>query len=145
MSETRRIVRQFEDLIAWQKARALATLVFQVTEQPAVARKRRFCDQIEAAAVSSMNNIAEGFERESRPEFARFLLIAKASAGEVRSMAYVALDSGLVDQPTHSALVSAANDVSRLTARLRKSVLSSSRSAADTGVTPEIVEGAPGT
>ncbi len=39
-----------------------------------------------------MNNIAEGFERRSDPDFARFLDIAKGSNGEVRSMLYLAED-----------------------------------------------------
>ena len=51
-----------------------------------------FRSQIQRAAVSTMNNIAEGFERSSNPEFVRFLDIAKASYGEVRSMYYAAED-----------------------------------------------------
>ena len=49
-------------------------------------------DQIQRAAVSIMNNIAEGFERNSNREFIKFLAYSKGSAGEVRSMLYIALD-----------------------------------------------------
>jgi four helix bundle protein len=56
------------------------------------ARDFGFRDQIQRAAVSVMNNIAEGFERKSDPDFARFLDIAKGSNGEVRSMLYLAED-----------------------------------------------------
>ena len=53
--------------------------------------------QIQRAAVSVMSNIAEGFERNSRAEFARFLAIARGSAGEVRSQLYLARELGYVD------------------------------------------------
>jgi len=55
-----------------------------------------FRGQIQKAGVSVMNNIAEGFERHTDSEFARFLDIAKGSCGEVRSMYYTAEDLGYV-------------------------------------------------
>jgi four helix bundle protein len=83
------LVRNFEELIVWQDARKLANLVHS-----AFLELKDFCfrDQINDAAVSVMNNTAEGFERFSNAEFKRFLQIAKASNGEVRSMSYLAED-----------------------------------------------------
>jgi four helix bundle protein len=48
--------------------------------------------QIQAAAGSSMHNIAEGFDSETNPEFVRFLRYAKRSCTEIQSELYVALD-----------------------------------------------------
>lgn len=57
-----------------------------MTEKPAFARRHSLRDQIERAAVSVSNNIAEGFERGTTQEVLTFLYIARGSAGEVRSM-----------------------------------------------------------
>jgi four helix bundle protein len=69
-----------------------------------------------------MSNIAEGFERESRAEFARFLMIAKGSAGEVRSQLYLALDLGYLEAETASALIGMSLEVTKMLVALRKSL-----------------------
>jgi len=83
------VVRNFEELIIWQDARVLANQIHFLFLE---SRDYSFRDQINRAAISVMNNIAEGFERFGKPEFRRFLQIAKASCSEVRSMTYLALD-----------------------------------------------------
>ncbi|MBI9020750.1 MAG: four helix bundle protein [Verrucomicrobia bacterium] len=83
----------FEDLRIWQEARPLVKLIYQDFRG---CKDYGFCDQIQRAGVSVMNNIAEGFERNSDADFARFLNIAKGSAGEVRSMYYSAEDLNYV-------------------------------------------------
>jgi four helix bundle protein len=80
---------RFEDLKIWQTARVLANRVFDAMESN---RNYSFSNQIMSAATSSMNNIAEGFERRTKKDFAHFLDIAKGSSGEVRSMLYLAED-----------------------------------------------------
>jgi len=83
----------FEDLKIWQEARAVVKKIYT---DFIGNRDCGFRDQIQRAGISIMNNIAEGFERRSDTEFARFLNIAKGSAGEVRSMYYAAEDLGYV-------------------------------------------------
>jgi four helix bundle protein len=87
-------VQRFEDLEAWQIARELANQIYKITKQECVRRDFAFVDQIRRAAISIMNNIAEGFERGSNKDFVRFLFIARGSAGEVRSLLYLGLDQG---------------------------------------------------
>ena len=85
--------KRFEDLRIWQEARVQANSVDDgFGPDSCSSRDFGFRDQIQRAAVSVMNNIAEGFERRSDPDFARFLDIAKGSNGEVRSMLYLAED-----------------------------------------------------
>jgi four helix bundle protein len=77
---------RFEDLPVWQAASGLAIRVFGLGETPSLRRHRSLRDQIERAALSVSNNIAEGFERGTTSELLAFLYIARGSAGEVRSM-----------------------------------------------------------
>ena len=86
------LITKFEDIEAWQQARRLTTQVYQLTTTGAFSRDFGLRDQIQRAAVSSMSNIAEGFDCDSKPEFARFLGIARRSAVEVHSLLYVAVD-----------------------------------------------------
>jgi four helix bundle protein len=87
----------FESLRVWHEARRLAKRIYQVTNEQGFSRDFGLRDQIRRAAVSTMANIAEGFERRGDREFLRFLRIAIGSAGEVRSHSYLAEDVGLLD------------------------------------------------
>lgn len=97
-------VRQFEDLKVWQDARQLVGAVYSASKQRAFNSDFGLRDQIRRAAVSTMSNIAEGFERGSRKEFIQSLNIAKGSNGEVRSQLYVALDQKYVSESEFSLL-----------------------------------------
>lgn len=80
---------RFEDLPVWNEAIALAADVYALTSRPQFGTARSLRYQIERAAVSVSNNIAEGFERGTNKELLAFLYIARGSAGEVRSMLYL--------------------------------------------------------
>ncbi len=86
------VIQKFEDMELWQKARAIAKAIYQLTEKEKFSRDYGLKDQVRRASVSIMANIAEGFERGSNKEFIQFLFIAKGSAGEVRAQLYVAFD-----------------------------------------------------
>ena len=89
--------KSFEDLWIWQEARELAKLIYL---DFADLKDYGFKDQIQRAGVSSMNNIAEGFERDTNPEFSRFLKISKGSCGEALSMYFLAEDLSYLDSET---------------------------------------------
>jgi four helix bundle protein len=78
--------RRFEELPVWQAAIKLAVAVYQLTQDEAFKGKGSLRDQLERAAVSVSNNIAEGYERGTTQELLTFLYIARGSSGEVRSM-----------------------------------------------------------
>jgi len=91
-------IKRFEDLEAWQLSRELTNQIYVLTKDGPIAKDYGFRDQIRRAAVSVMNNIAEGFDRGSNKDFVKFLFIARGSAAEVRSLLYVALDQNYVNE-----------------------------------------------
>ena len=115
-------ISKFEELVAWQKARLLARLIYSLASTEKFAKDYGLKDQIQRAAVSVMSNIAEGFERGSRPEFHQFLVVAKASCGEVRSQLYIALDVGYISTEQFNEAIALGNEVARLVGGLRSAV-----------------------
>jgi len=92
-------IKSFEDLEIWQQSRSL---VFAVYSDFSKCKDFGFRDQVTRAAISIMNNIAEGFSRSSDSEFRHFLNIARGSAGEVKSMYYAAEDLKFIPKETAS-------------------------------------------
>ena len=85
-------VERFEDLRCWQLARELVNIVYTYSESGKLSKDFETKGQIKRAALSVMNNIAEGFGRFSNKEFIRFLDIAQSSCIEVKSVTYVLED-----------------------------------------------------
>jgi four helix bundle protein len=84
--------KQLEDLHIFGQARELANRIYALTRNSSFARDRALQDQTRRAAVSVLSNIAEGFERGTRREFAHALTVAKGSCGELRAQVAVASD-----------------------------------------------------
>ncbi len=78
-------IERFEDISAWQRARALTKEVYASTRVGQFAKDYGLKDQIQRASVSTMSNNAEGFERGGDREFIQFLSNSKGSCGEVKS------------------------------------------------------------
>lgn len=115
-------VSAFEELIAWQRARALTARIYEVTSDERFSRDWDLQRQVRRAAVSVRSNIAEGFERGRKTEFAHFLAIAKGSCGEVRAQLYIALDQGYLDSATFDELQAMSSETGRIIAGLRNSL-----------------------
>ena len=111
----------FEDLKVWQGSRALTNEVYIAMRN---CKDYSFRDQIQRAATSVMNNIAEGFERRTKKDFAHFLDLAKGSAGEVRSMLYLGEDCGYIAakaaEPIRAEYKDLSKSIGALAASLRR-------------------------
>ena len=89
-------ITKFEDLEVWQMARKFADSIHKLTLEAKFSKEYKFKDQIKGSSGSVLDNIAEGFGRESRLEFINFLGIAKGSLYESESQLYRAFDYGLI-------------------------------------------------
>lgn len=112
-------IERFEDAIAWQKSKVLCIAVYKHFES---SKDFGFKDQIQRAAVSVMNNIADGFERKGNKEFAYFLYVAKGSCGEVRSMLILAKELNKITEDVQKTLSALAEEVSKIIYGLIKSI-----------------------
>lgn len=112
--------QRFEDLVVWKEARKLRKEIAVAVRSPAFRDDWEMRRQICGAALSVMNNIAEGFERATNKEFAQFLHTAKGSVGEVRSILYAALDDGYIPETQFSNLTTLATTVARRISTLIK-------------------------
>jgi four helix bundle protein len=115
-------IERFEDFLAWQKARSLTKDIYRITNEGEFARDFGLKDQIRRCAVSSMSNVAEGFERGTPAEFHRFVSIAKGSCAELRSQLYVALDAGYLANTAFNQLMRSATEVGMILGGLRSSI-----------------------
>ena len=112
---------RFEDLDCWKEARQLTRQIYEAIGQNQTwQRDLRLCGQIQGAAVSVMANIAEGFVRHSDKEFVQFLFVAMASAAEVQSHLYVAVDQGYLPKETFDSIYAQAGKTNRINSGLIK-------------------------
>ena len=113
-------VHRFEDLEIWQLARRLYQKISKLVEKIKHNHDYRFADQMKAAAGSIMDNIAEGFERNSRLEFLNSLSISKGESGELKSQLYRAIDDDYLNKIEFDELYEDTDKVSKKIANFVK-------------------------
>jgi four helix bundle protein len=102
---------RFEDILVWQKSIDLCVSIYQQMES---SNDFGFKNQIQRAAVSISNNIAEGYERKTNNEFKYFLYISKGSCGEVRSMLVLAYELHKISQTDLEDMSSLSEEISKM-------------------------------
>ena len=109
----------FEDLDVWKRACQMAVRIYDALKD---CRDFGLKDQMTRAAVSVASNIAEGAERDSQPEYIRFLHIAKGSAAELRTQVYIARRIGVLSESQARDLVKELKEISAMLQGLVKSI-----------------------
>lgn len=121
------IVKRFEDLEIWQEARELCKIVYEISSTGPFSTDFKFRDQMRASAGSTVDNIAEGFDRGGNKEFYQFLSVSKGSCGEVRSQSYRAFDNRYITEVQLKDLLERTDKLSRKTSNLMNHLKSSPR------------------
>ena len=124
MTEKRKKIGSFEDLMVWQKGMETVKRIYLMSKEGDLGRDFALRDQLRRAAISIPTNIAEGFERASRKEYVNFLNYAKGSAGEVRSLLNLAFELGYLEPSKHEELRQAIMELSRYLSNQIKSLRS---------------------
>ena len=104
----------FEEINSWKKAREFNKRIYEITDGAIFKKDYDLVRQLRRASISISSNIAGGFERNTDKEFIYFLYVAKASAGEVRSQIYLALDLNYISEIEFDELFEKVSDISKL-------------------------------
>ena len=91
-------IKRFEDLECWQEARTSVRLVYHLTKKDGFRTDFELIGQVRRSAICSISNIAEGFHRNSKKDFMRFLDYSRGSIAETLSHFYVALDQEYISK-----------------------------------------------
>lgn len=114
--------RNYQDLVAWQKAMDLAVAVYDATGDFPLEERYGLTSQLRRASVSVPSNIAEGQGRGSAPDFRRLLRIAHGSVREVETQVILAEKLGFLREHRRNELLASAGEVGRLITGLSHSL-----------------------
>ncbi|HEY0742424.1 MAG TPA: four helix bundle protein [Chryseosolibacter sp.] len=115
-------IQRFEDLRCWQSARLLVKHAFVVCERGKLSKDYETRAQFKKAALSTMNNIAEGFGRFHKNDSLRFYDFSQSSALELQSMTYTLADVGYISEEEAFSLRTKAEETKNLTLGLVKHI-----------------------
>jgi four helix bundle protein len=116
-------VDRYRDLEIWQMAMAVATEIHRLTKDFPAPELYGLTSQMRRAAVSIPSNIAEGFMRRSRREFAQFLSVAKGSIAELETQSTLARNFGYLSDEDHDRLLEQLDHLSRKITLFRQRVV----------------------
>ncbi len=111
------MAERFENLKVWKRSARLSADVYKALMN---CRDYGFKDQLTRCGLSIPSNIAEGYERNSHKDCARFLSYAKGSCGELRTQVYIGQDIGYINQENSSKWIKETEEISSMLAGLIK-------------------------
>lgn len=114
-------IKNFTDLLAWQKAKDLAIMIYKLTDNFPKTEMFGLSSQLRRAVISVSSNIAEGFSRSTSKDKNHFYAIAKGSLTEIESQLLIAEELGFIKNGNLSDLLAVKVESSKLLSGLIKS------------------------
>jgi four helix bundle protein len=115
-------MRNFKELIVWQKAKLLVKDIYKVSALFPSEERFGITNQIRRAVVSITCNISEGCGRRTDADFARFLDMASGSSTEVENLIYLCFDLDFINEETQSDFVLKVTEVQKMISGLNNSL-----------------------
>jgi four helix bundle protein len=107
-------VNRFEDLRVWQLAKSFSDEIGGLIHRDSFKRDAAMAGQLNSATISTVANIAEGFLRGGRKEFAQYVRIAAGSNGEARALLHAAHGRHHLSQEEYGRLVEMTESIGRM-------------------------------
>ena len=113
-------MRGYLDLEVWKKAMDLAAAVYALTASMPKNELYGMTSQMQRASASVAANIAEGYQRGTRKDYARFIGIARGSLAETETFLLLAVRVGHLSQEAAAPSLRASDELSRMLSRLKQ-------------------------
>ena len=107
-------IRNYKDLLVWQKAVELATVVYGVTQDFPKDEVYGLRAQIRRSAVSAPSNIAEGHARQYDKEFKQYLHVALGSLAELDTQLCISRKLHFVNEDDYATVTDQLNEIRRM-------------------------------
>ena len=115
-------MKNYRDLIVWQKAMELVTEIYQHTKSFPEEERYGLTSQLRRSSVSLPSNMAEGYGRNSTQDYIRFLRIANGSLFELQTQLEIALNLGILAEDSFSLLFESSREIERMLSSLIKKI-----------------------
>ena len=116
------MIKDFKDLIVWQKAMELVAEVYRLVKKLPKEELFALSDQIRRAAISIPSNIAEGQGRNSTKELIHFLAIAKGSKAELETQLLLCVKINYLKGAEIETAISLIQEIGKMLNALQKSL-----------------------
>ena len=111
-------IRTYRDLLVWQKAVELVTLIYKRTRSFPEDEKYGLVSQIRRATISIPSNIAEGYGRMHTNEYVRYLQISIGSIFELQTQLIISKNLGYISEQAYTELDDKTKEIERMLSSL---------------------------